>query len=926
MIDYQVYDEFMDKLPEITFEDTLSLPQHINTPPNWNSRSAREGEIFISGISPTLDFPDEEGLLEVSYRDFSDFLSMANIRVSDNEYPLALIKDEHICPEGYKINVTKEGITIFSADTEGIRRALIYIEDEMYRREGSFLLLGEIAREPFVKERISRCYFTPASHAEIEEKENELCDERDYYPDGYLNRLMHDGINALWLGASLKYLVKTPLVGEYGVDSERRIKKLNSVIEKCRKYGIKVYLFAVDPASSFANPALLSHPELIDDNEGAEYRLVCPSQKGAVEYLTEAVKSLFNALPHLAGYINLTVGESLSTCASNGASLSCTRCKRKFGSVATALAFVEKVIADAIHEVSPDAKYISWTYEMRNWSSEDIELSCMQRDEGVIHLQNFEDYGRPIQLGKPRVSYDYWLSYPGPGELFAKTLEYNKRANRKTYAKIQVCSSHEISTVPYVITPGILYDKYKYFLENGIEGVMQCWFFGNYPCLMNKAAGELSFLPFPKTKEEFLSRLAGIYWGADCERVKDAWLCFERGYRNYPVSVSFEWLGPMQDGPVSPLHLLPIDRPMPSSWLATDPVGGDRIGECILNGHTHEEILELTERMYKYWSEGVGILAPIPDYGFDRRAEQKSVAEATALIFKSGYNILKFYYLRRLLGIGSSCARQILEEMRKIVIDEMENSEKLIKLCERDNRIGYHSEAHGHKIFPEKLRWRIEKLETLLSTEFEEVAARIKEGKAPLEFYTGVGSAVVYRVGESGAISLVTQGGDKGETQIKLDEVEGGYKLTIYAQSMKDDYIIIKPEPRIFHPSAPILISKTEFTHPVSRRSFFTFANSYKTFSIHPDDLSKELSAYNFNAIDSGNDSYTFTLFIDRERFGMEKGEPFRLDIERYECDKHYDLGCTAAKEALHYSDKLVTRLIHGTYSPECYALIIPKK
>lgn len=923
MIDYQIYDEFKDKLPQITFDKELSKPLHTKRPPNWNKKKAACGEIFISSLSSKWDFPDEEGLLYTSYEDFRKFMRCVGIEEAKDGFKLSFQKETLSCFEAYKIDVTLDGITVRAGDTEGVRRALIYIEDEMKRRAGSILTLGEISRIPFIKDRISRCYFTPSSHAAIEERENELCDDRDYYPDEYLNRLMHDGINALWLGASLRYLVKSPYVPEYGVDAERRMAKLNRVIEKCRKYGIKVFLFAVDPASSYSNPHLLKHPELMDDDEGAKWRLLCPSQEKGVLYLKNAVKALFTNAPHLAGYINLTLGESLSTCASNGGVLRCKRCKAKFGSVGKTLAFVEKTIADAMHEVSPNAKYISWTYEQRNWKYEDLEESCMSRDENVIHLQNFEDFGRPIQLGKKRIAYDYWLSYTGPGKLFENTIELNKKAERKTYAKIQVCSSHEISTVPYVTAPGILYDKYKYFLENGVEGVMQCWFFGNYPCLMNKAAGELAFLPFCKSKEEFLVSLAGIYWGEDADTVAKAWLKFEEGYRNFPVSVSFEWLGPMQDSPVAPLHLKPIDRSMPQTWLAVDAVGGDRLGECICNGHTHEEIMELVGRMDSSWSDGMKILNTVPGLEDFDRTEQKSVAESTGLIFRSGYNVIRFYYLRRLLGLGMGAASKILSEMKDIVLEEMSISERLIPICEKDNRIGYHSEAHGHKIFPEKLNWRIEKLKEVLKTEFAEVASRIEEGKTPLEFYTGKESKVVIRMGER--VSLVTKNGEEALTDVKIEKCRGGYKLYVFAKALFDDYIVIKPEFRIFHPSVPLLLSKNEFIFPTSRRSFFTFANSYRTFSIHPDDIESELKKYEFTMDSVNGTDYLFTVFIDKSRFGMEDAEPFRLDIERFCKNSRYDLGCTEAKEAFCYSDKLVTRLVHGSFSPECYAFIIPE-
>ena len=64
------------------------------------------------------------------------------------------------------------------------------------------LIVGEIRRHPFVKTRISRCFFAPPSHASNEGTVNELASDIDYYPDEYLNRLAHDGINGLWLGAS----------------------------------------------------------------------------------------------------------------------------------------------------------------------------------------------------------------------------------------------------------------------------------------------------------------------------------------------------------------------------------------------------------------------------------------------------------------------------------------------------------------------------------------------------------------------------------------------------------------------------------------------------------------------------------------------------------------------------------------------------
>ena len=61
------------------------------------------------------------------------------------------------------------------------------------------------------------------------------------------------------------------------------------------------------------------------------------------------------------------------------------------------------------------------------------------------------------------------------------------------FAKMQVCCSHEIASVPYIPTPGIIFKKFAAAHALGVTGVMECWYFGNYPSLMSKAAGELAF-------------------------------------------------------------------------------------------------------------------------------------------------------------------------------------------------------------------------------------------------------------------------------------------------------------------------------------------------------------------------------------------------------------------------------------------------
>lgn len=898
---YANEDAFMNKQPPMLFVNELLRPIHSESPAVWNKRAASKEEIAVMSVRLLQSFPDPEGLLETAYADFREFMRSVGISETDTGVRLVTEKAPLKCREAYRITVSEGEIRLASGDTEGIRRGLVFIEDEMNRREGGFLPLGAIERHPFVKSRISRCFFAPPSHASNEGTVNELASDIDYYPEEYLNRLAHDGVNGLWIGAAFHDILKSDVIPECGEDSERRLKKLGEIVRKCRRYGIGIYLFSIEPASGYSNPHLEKHPELCGSRgRYGETHLFCPSTEGCKKYIKDAITRLFTAIPDLAGFMGITTGECLSGCGSY-LTLECERCKESFGSHAATLAATEKMIADAMAEVAPNAEFISWTYNQRAFSRDTVKEACELRDPSVIHMQNFEDYGRPMQLGRRRLALDYWLSYVGPGEIMSDSLEINKRRGIRTYAKLQVCSSHEISTVPYVPVPGILYEKYKFMRENGISGAVQCWYFGNYPSMMNKAASELSFEPFFGEKRDFLEHLAGIYWGSDAPAVARAWELFERGYRNFPVSVSFEWFGPMQDSPAVPLRLKPVDLPMPSTWLMRDPVGGDRIGECLTDGHTIEEAIELSSRMCEDISKGAELFESLPDLGRYARAEQKSVALAISTLFNSGLDVLNFYKLRHQLGIGRGDPTPLLDEMQAIAEREIEHSRRMIPLCERDSRLGYHSEAHGYKFFKEKLEWRIGEIEKCLDTEFSEVRRRIADGLPPLAFYLG---------GEDGAKSVrISDGeewtdfeGDTAMTSVSAAEEKGRITVTFRMKEGAEDSLAIRPEFHMFHPTAPITLQNGELR--MDDVIHFSFVGEY---------AEQRRAAFSCRYELEGDGTAVYALSFDRETLGMEENEPFRLAVTRR--GRHPERLCR--------DDRVFSRLIQGKYSPDAYAFFL---
>lgn len=884
-------DPFESQQPKVEFMENLSGPVHTHKPSVWNMREATEKEVFITSLKICADFPDSEAVLKAAYEDFEKFLEISGCCEGD-DFVFRTVHSRVMAEESYRITVSENECLIESADTEGIRRALFYIEDEMHRREGTFLPFGVIFRYAVIKRRISRGFLNPHYCPGCE---GELEDDTEYYTDDYLNRLAHDGVNGLWVQERLRVIVPSDIIPEYGRNGKQRVERLNRLIQRCKRYGIKVYLEGIEPASTLQNPELKNHPDLFGQSFGDEYTFCASTEKGK-KYIEESITRLFEMLPDLAGIINISVGEAISNCASLDTPLTCPHCLALGLDKAQVLANCEREISLAMRRVKPQAEHISWAYGMRMWKEEDMKKYFDIRSSKAVSMINFEDLGEAQQLGKIRTAMDYWLSYTGPGKIFRKAAETGKKRNTPVYAKLQVCSSHEVSTVPYVPVPGILYDKYKYMHENNVSGAMYCWYFGNFPSMMNKAAGELAFAPFFTSKDKFLKHLGGIYWGKDCEKAAEAYNLFEKGYSNYPVSMTFEWHGPMGDAPVWPLHLEPVDLPISRSYKLMNMVGSDRIGEAMLMGHTHEEILELCRRMSDNWAKGEAMLSELDGRGDYRRKEQQYVASALAVLFNSGTNIIRFYDLRNKLAFSGKNEGEILEKMRQIVIAEIENSTRLISLCEKDKRLGYHCEAMGFKFFPEKLHWRIGLLKEMLENEFKVVEERINKKRLPLPFCYGLAEESHRYVTEAEKIEDAPWEtfAEDPQTAIRIAETEKSFVVQIRKEAYTD--ILIKPEMKMFHPYVNMKIS----------REGLSFEESHG-YGLFDEKEAVELSKWKVECEEN-----ICTVTFDKKSFWENKPEVFRLDVSVD--GKHWEKG-----------DRFYYRLIFGNFSPDSYVFIIPR-
>jgi hypothetical protein len=718
-----------------SFVDELQTPLH-QRPFHWPPRAAKRNEAELgAGVSICNSFPDPEGALESAFADFRVFLRCAAIPELPADAPGAFVikisqsRSSHKA-EYHHLRISARQCCICAADSDGVRRALIWLEELMENAQGPFLPKGSRARTPFIRDRISRCFFGPINRAP--KHRDELNDDVNYYPDNYLNRLAHQGVNGLWLSIKLRDTVPSQLIPEFGEGSQRRLDKLRETVRRCARYGIRVFVFCIDPAAlPLDSPVLAAHPELKGRIVG-NMATFCTSSALGQTYLEEATRALFTAVPGLGGMIVIPVGERLTHCYSLGGNAeSCPRCRLR--SPEAVLSDTLAAMARGVHSAAPEALLIAWPYgQLIAWGREQSVAAAAQLPPDVVLMHNFETDSSKMQLERERPCWDYWLSHTGPGQLCERASRKAVAKGNRVFAKLQVSCSHEIATVPCIPVPGLLYQKYRAMRQLGMSGAMYCWYMGSYPGLMSQAAGLLANEPFPTSEGAFLRQLAAVRWPRHQQQLVKTWQHFQRGFECFPATHLFQYYGPVNDGLAWPLFLIPRELPLAPSWQLRYLPSGDHINECLASNFTLAEVSRLCDAMARNWQKGCRILSPLRDEYQDdpERLREIGLAEAIGYQLNGAANIIRFYQLRQGLGTGAA-GKKTLQSMRDIVLAEIANSERLCALAEQDSRLGFHSEAEGYTYFPAKLRWRIKQLEQLLSSEFVQVARRIARRRPP---------------------------------------------------------------------------------------------------------------------------------------------------------------------------------------------------
>jgi hypothetical protein len=137
---------------------------------------------------------------------------------------------------------------------------------------------------------------------------------------------------------------------------------------------------------------------------------------------------------------------------------------------------------------------------------------------------------------------------------------------------------------------------------------------------------------------------------------------------------------------------------------------------------------------------------------------------------------------------------------------------------------------------------------------------------------------------------------------VSYAEEGGRITVSFRMKDGKDDRLYIRPEYRLFQPSAPFTLSGGALDMP--NTGYYSFIDEF---------AEARRAAFDCLYEEDELGAVTYHVTFDRASVGMSENEPFRLSVTR--SGKH--------PEQLSPDGRIYSRLIQAKFSPESYAMFI---
>ena len=694
-----------------------------------------------------------EAQLEVAKEDLGSFLEAAmGVKLAPRASgPVIRLRTDDAVrggPEAHRVEASDDCIEVVGASPAGVLHGVFLLEDIMRRRRAPFVPKGILARAALFERRIHRSCMSPFYVEELTGQTGPPMDVEgfgqpiDYtgwqhtdagpdtfYHDNILARLAHHGANGIWLRGALCRYAKAAAFPEFGERADEIAAQLNRLCRRAARYGIRVYVYFNEPLGFPSRHDFWQrHADCRGSyTAGFDRYCMCTSVQAVKDFLREGMAWLFSHVPDLGGVILITASEFPTHCYCHVPTVGgrpreelvrqgvlCPRCAERepqevIGEVIT-------LIRDGIRSASPEADVIAW-----NWSwaayEEDPQIGILERlPEDVIVMGDFERGIMSSACGFEYLSDEYSLKIVGPSDRFRKMAAFLKGRGRKVYAKLQIGTTHELATVPYLPVLQRIAAKYAALQPAGVEGMMTCWNFGNMPSLATELAGMMSWNPQPRP-EEAVAELAAMHFGAAAApKVVEGWRLLSEAIEDFPGSIPVLYNYPANRGPAFPFVLERIGRGFPASWLLERNIDADDpSGWAVPFGPEHA--LTCLRSLCEKWQKGVEVLeaavslAEGPDKA--ELVREVGVARMCLIQFRSAANVTDFLLTRnRWYEAADPEEKEALRQrLLKIIDEERQNCEAALPLVDADPRLGFHGEAYGYMYSRELIEKKLARLQ-----------------------------------------------------------------------------------------------------------------------------------------------------------------------------------------------------------------------
>jgi hypothetical protein len=678
--------------PPFAFVERLSRVQHPDYRAATRAASAQEVDIRGWAVVEPRDASEDQ---KAAARQFVEYLNhtfrtQSQVQAtsgSPGAKSLSLQLDPRLSAvkQTFEIRIEPEQVRIVATDLPGLRHALYRVEDLMESAGGPFLPIGVQTGVRRLSPAYLYSYFALYGDPLLEK-------DIDPFPEGYLQKLGRLGVNGVWLQGILRQLAPSPIFPEFGDQWETRLRRLNELVARAARYGIKVYLYMNEPRAMSAE-FFEKHPDIKGAFHPSDRQsfCMCTSVPQVREWAANSLSHVFRQVPGLGGIFTISMSENLTNCFSKGTAENCPRCSQRQGW--EIVAELHEAFVKGVHGVSPDADVIAWDWGWGfDWVAKgadgDMVIKHLPKD---VRVQSISEWHVPVKRGGFEATVgEYSISAPGPGPRANRHWTTARQAGLEPFAKVQINSTWEISAVPYIPVAHLIQKHLDGLSKAGITGIMLSWTVGGYPSPNLEIAKEYYTWPTPDGAA-VLEKVATRRYGKQAAPlVLSAWETFSKAFEEFPYGIRI-YIIPTQHGPANLLRLKETGYPAGMILFPQDD------WENWVKPYPHEIVQSQFQKMASLWKPGLAelekALPVMPEHLRQSAQVDLGIAEACYLHFQSVANQLRFYALRKEMK-ASAAKKTQANEMIQLAEQEIELAKRLYTIARRDSTIGYEATNH----------------------------------------------------------------------------------------------------------------------------------------------------------------------------------------------------------------------------------------